>query len=372
VVSVPIEGEIGVAALAPGVQRALRRAATLGATDIVFVIDSPGGRVADARVLQLVLAEHDASFQYHAIVESAISAAVWVLASCDTIHVLPGGSAGGAVVFAQDHSSGSVHVDAKMNSILCAEVAAAAAAKGHPSAVFEAMMVMEKELYAETQADGLVRLTGSRSSAGSRVIDGSQTVLTMTAEQMADLGVARAIPSADLPALAASLGVAWRELPRVGMAEMLRASNDLARIARERDRAAKALERAAQSIDTAADRIEQLRYDAEQAVANIPIYSSSYLRLRDGDRSRRDAIDYAVSRWDDVVDALHDLDAQESAHRSAHRLLVLRMESEHKLRLYPMLEEFTPPEHVPVEHTIEKDGLYQKARREQTRLNEMK
>ncbi len=373
VVRVPIEGEIGKEVLASGVQGALRRAAKLGATDIVFVVDSPGGRVADARAIQSVLAEHDPSFEYHAIVSSAISASVWVLASCDTIHALPGSRAGGAVVYQQTRSTGSVAVDAKLNSILCAEVVAAAEQKGHPAALFEAMMLVESELHAWSDEGGSRRLTCSRSAAGpgARTLDTDETVLTLTSDQMVDLGLAVPLPVDGLDALADAIGVVWRELPRIGEAEMLRAANDLRRVERERERAERSMRQASERAAAAAQRIEQMRERAEEAAFRIPT-SSSYSRLRSGDRARREAIDYAVSLWGDVIAGLHAIQEQESAFASAARLLGLRRKAEHELRLYDSFEPFEAPDVEPIPHGIDKEGLYAEAVREQNRLRDMR
>lgn len=373
VVRVPIEGEIGGDVLASGVQGALRRAGKLGATDIVFIIDSPGGRVADARAIRSVLAEHDPSFEYHAIVSSAISASVWILASCDTIHALPGSRAGGAVVYQHGRSSGSVEVDAKLNSVLCAEVVAAAEQKGHPAALFEAMMLVERELHAWSDGEGSQRVSCSRSAAapGARTLDTDETVLTLTSDQMVELGLAHPLAADGLGALADALGVAWRELPRVGEAEMLRAANDLKRIERERERAERSMKQASEKAAATAQRIEQIRARAEEAAFRIPT-SSSYSRLRMGDRARREAIDYAVSLWGDVIAGLHAIQEQESAYAGAARLLGLRRKAEHELRLYDRFEPFEAPDVEPIPHGIDKEGLYAEAVREQNRLRDMR
>jgi ATP-dependent protease ClpP protease subunit len=373
VIRVPIKGQIGAEVLASGIEGALRRAAKLGVSDVVFVIDSPGGRVADARAIASVLAEHNASFEYHAIVSSAISASVWILASCDTIHALPAAKAGGAVVFRQSRSTGSVEVDAKLNSVLCAEVVAAAEQKGHPAALFEAMMLAERELHAWSDADGAQRVSCSRSAAGpgARLLDTDETVLTLTAEQMVELGLADPLADEELSTLAGALGVEWRELPRIGEAELLRAANDLKRIDRERARVERRLKDARDGAVAAAQRIEQLRIRAEEATFRIPTYSP-YTRLHAGGRGRGEAIDYAVSLWGDVISGLHAIDAQESAFASASRLLRLRLEAEHELRLYSRIEPFVPPDTDSLDHGVDKEGLYAQAAREQERLREMK
>lgn len=117
---VPLKGEVGKEITAPGVRDAIKAAAGKKATCIVFILDTPGGRVADADLIAQVMDRERGGLKYYAIVNKAISAAVWPLSRMDRVFLAPGSATGAAVAFSVSGRSGSAEVDAKMNAALTA------------------------------------------------------------------------------------------------------------------------------------------------------------------------------------------------------------------------------------------------------------
>lgn len=208
---IPIEGTFGEDIIPIGVANALDGARRRGVRDIVFRINSNGGFVWAAEDIAKILDERSADFTYHAVIEKAISASIWVALSCETIHMAPGSTMGAAVVFSVDNSTGEAEVDAKMNSAIAAGLAARAEKNGHNADVVRAMVLGAAELWEWVDGSGEVNAgaavpKGARGS-DSKKIDDAKSVLTLTADDATRIGFARPIESASVEALAANLGV---------------------------------------------------------------------------------------------------------------------------------------------------------------------
>jgi membrane-bound ClpP family serine protease len=217
-VEVPVTGTIGVATNATGLGNALRQAKQRGVKHVVFTIDSGGGYLYDAIASLEILEEYDEFFEYHAVVdEGAISAASIYVAAADQIWVRPGSRVGGAVAYTTNASSGAAEVDAKLNSIWAAEVAARAVTKGHPPEVFRAMVEPGAELWVDD--DG--KAYPSRpSTPGAQQLDNASTVLTIRADQMVDIGMAKLFDG-ELMELGEMLDIeSWSEAKRIGTRAM--------------------------------------------------------------------------------------------------------------------------------------------------------
>lgn len=217
-VEIPVQGTIGVATNATGLANALRQAKLKGVKHVLFTIDSGGGYLYDAIASLEILEEYDDFFEYHAVVdEGAISAASIYVAAADQIWVRSGSRVGGAVAYATNTSSGAAEVDAKLNSIWAAEVASRAVAKGHPPEVFRAMVEPGAELWVD--ADG--KAYPSRpSTPGAQQLDNASTVLTIRADQMVEIGMAKLFDG-ELMELGEELDIqSWSEAKRVGTRAM--------------------------------------------------------------------------------------------------------------------------------------------------------
>jgi ATP-dependent protease ClpP protease subunit len=208
VMEIPIVGEFGKDVLPISFRAALDYAARYNVKHIVLRINSPGGSVWAAREILQAMEARRAEFHFHALVESAISAAIWPTFACETIHIAPKGEMGGAVAYRTD-GRGNVEVDAKMNSIFAAEIVTVAEALGHNGNVIRAMVLMPSELYCLHDGDAVV-LGGTKPSGSVEfeTIDGPTTVLTLTSNEAVRLGIARAAKSVAFDDEIAALGVA--------------------------------------------------------------------------------------------------------------------------------------------------------------------
>jgi len=197
-VSVPIVGQFGKEVTATGVELALAGAADEPLIKhIVFYIDSPGGLVSEADSIIQVMQRYQDRFKYHAVVKHAISAAIWVAFSCDTMHMREGGTIGGAVIYSADRTTGEVAVDEKLNSIIVARVVAAADTKGYPESIIRAMVLQKSEFYAYADAEGAVHTSVSRPGDLTDdkliVADTEDSVLTLTQNKAVEIGLAESI-----------------------------------------------------------------------------------------------------------------------------------------------------------------------------------
>jgi len=178
---VPIKGVFGEEVGPSGVERTLEYASRRGIEHVVFEIDSPGGAVWAAEAISEAIAAHDDTVRCYALVDDAISASIWVAFNCDRIFVRPDGVLGGAVAYRQDTSTGSVEVDAKLNSILAARVAGICERNGHPEAVARAMILHNESLYASHDGEGGYYFSND---GGDKQLDDESTVVTLTGEQV--------------------------------------------------------------------------------------------------------------------------------------------------------------------------------------------
>jgi hypothetical protein len=204
IVEIPMTGTFGQDIYPLSIAKGLEWAKEQGATDIVFRMNSPGGEVWAAEEIVEIMAKYSGSFRYHALIEHAISATIWPAFNCDTITMAPGGTFGGAVVFRM-RGTGAAEVDKKMTSIMAAKLAASAEAKGHSKALVMTMMIPEEAAYA-VQRGGVWTVTGEKPADGEtyETIDGTDTVLTLTADQAGKYGIVSTIPNRDIAAFAES------------------------------------------------------------------------------------------------------------------------------------------------------------------------
>ncbi|WP_156822403.1 NfeD family protein [Thermus igniterrae] len=134
---IPIQGEID-PALAVFVEQALDRAEREGAAGVVFLIDTPGGRVDAAirisdRILQTPLPTL-------AVVQNAFSAGALIALSCRQIAMLPGSEIGAALPVVALPLQQPQAADQKVISALKGKFRAVAEARGRPVELAEAMV----------------------------------------------------------------------------------------------------------------------------------------------------------------------------------------------------------------------------------------
>ncbi|RTH18515.1 serine protease [Thermus scotoductus] len=140
---IPIQGEID-PALAVFVDQALTRAEREGASGVVLLIDTPGGRVDAAirisdRILQTPLPTL-------AVVQNAFSAGALIALSCRQMAMLPGSEIGAALPVVALPLQQPQAADQKIISALKGKFRAVAEARGRPVELAEAMMDPQVEI----------------------------------------------------------------------------------------------------------------------------------------------------------------------------------------------------------------------------------
>jgi len=216
---IPIVGVIGKDLTADGVEKVLAWAAQGNAIKhIVFRIKSPGGYVDEADKIADAIRMYP-KLSYHAHIQDATSAAIWIAFSCDTIHMEPGSTLGAAVPFRRT-STGSAAVDAKMCSFYAAKMASLAEKHGYSGVLPRAMVQLSDEAYAWRSADGKVTIADARplgvADTSFIVKDTPETVLTLTMEQAVACGIAKD-GTGGIAAIGPSLGLpGWKKLSDYG------------------------------------------------------------------------------------------------------------------------------------------------------------
>jgi len=297
---VPIQGIFGQEVTAAGLRDALEQARARGIRHVVFTIDSPGGDAAEMHAVAQALADFDDDFSYHAlIVRQAFSAAVFLLACSDTIHVQRGSASGAAVGYVRDATTGQVEVDAKFNAALAAQLAAAAERRGHAPLLFRAMVQRDLSVFAWTDDAGEPHLAAEPpvpSPPGLRQIDSPERVLSMTGDEMVALGFARGFAE-DAAGIGPALGIEpWRSAGDFARRATEHAASERARFLADFQAAAAALDAALSRARAADPRRQTVSY-------------SRYTGLLTprGQAQWRRFVDVALAAWSDVAPALRRL-----------------------------------------------------------------
>lgn len=190
---VPLTGTFGEAIYPLSVANSLEWAVENGVTDVVFRINSGGGALWCANDMVAIMKDYRSKVNMHMLIESAISASIWPSFNCHTITMAPGSDFGGAVGYTMN-DTGSAEVDLKMNSIMSAKLESTADANGYSGYLVRAMILSKAAVYAykehgewkfSNSTDGLPR--------NYEVIDGPDTVLTLTAKQAIKYGIVDAM-----------------------------------------------------------------------------------------------------------------------------------------------------------------------------------
>ncbi len=194
ILEVPLKGTFGQDIYPLGVADSLEWAVDHGVTDVVFRINSGGGEVWCAMDMVEIMNQYRGKVKMHMLIESSISASIWPSFTCDTITMCPGSDFGGAVVYTHAQT-GSAEVDLKMNSIWAAKLESAADANGYSGYLVRAMMLSSAAVYAYKGEDGSWEFSDNLEGlpANYEVIDGPDTVLTLTAKQAIKYGLVDAM-----------------------------------------------------------------------------------------------------------------------------------------------------------------------------------
>ena len=291
---IPILGECGKDAVPASVEHCLRYCSQQqNIKHIVFRIKSPGGTVAAAREIQALMKQYADRFQYHALVEEAMCAAIWVAFACDTIHMTDGSSVGAATPFLED-GAGSASVDAKSAASIAAEMAATAAAKNHSPVLAKAMALKECEAYAWKDGDKVqVSEAAPPDVPPARLIVSNtrDALLALTRDQAVAVGFAK--PARNAEDLGSSLGLeGWRKGSTYTETAMQRAKAVKEREAAAREAAIK------RNIERGKATIPVIDSSLEAAAASEPSRARYGYELHSGMLTRE-----SVQRWQRQTDA---------------------------------------------------------------------
>ncbi len=181
----PLEGVFGEDLTAGIVRAVLQRGVDAKAEAVVFVLNSPGGMVSELAKVREAIDSYAGRIRGVLYVQGeAFSAAALLCMSNQDFYVGPAARLGAAVAY-QEKSSGSKEVDAKYNSAFAARWRALTEKVGRPSVLVDAMVVMEREVYADTRATpwALTSRKPAKDPEAFEEIDGPTTILSLTGSQ---------------------------------------------------------------------------------------------------------------------------------------------------------------------------------------------
>jgi hypothetical protein len=329
---------VGKEITARGVRNAVRPAKQKKADAVVFVIDTNGGRVADAEAIGKVLEEERGSLRYYSIVVKTFSAGVWTLAQSDQVFFAPGGPTGAAVCFSYKPDSGSAEVDAKFCAAIAAKLAGAAEARGQLGAVYRAMVVKDERLFRYTDASGRVCVSNQEPPAGSkevREMDSRGSVLALTPAEAEEIGFGTALPSGDAAEIGRMIGVTdWAAVGPDAKGMMVAAAKEVKARA---DAVASGLERVKHARDSIIDFASRLPNQRGVAAQAESAWGTSWTAR----------CDTAIREWNEVLSLCNGIDQAKAAAERAVRDVNTALQREAEARL--LTEKPEEVQMVPVE-----------------------
>jgi hypothetical protein len=213
---IPLSGTVGKEMNAVLLETALADALTRKPTVVILEINSPGGMIAEVPKLTRLIDDHRRKVPIVVWVHEALSAAAITSLASDQIYVRPGGVIGAATAYTIDPRTGMPKdIEEKLASVWRAGSRSAAELGGHPTVIAEAMIDANVALFIST--DGTKRLS-DRPQTGFREFKKPGKLLTMTAQEAIEIGLARGT-ARDLDELAAALQhEGWAECVGIGQA----------------------------------------------------------------------------------------------------------------------------------------------------------
>ncbi len=268
-VEIPIKGAFGEEVFAPGVYRALNEAKSRRIKHAVFVVDSPGGVVADAMAIQKVMDQFEGDFTYHCVIVRGISASMAVVSGCRNVFMPEGSATGAAVSFSTNVDTGSAEVDAKMNAAWASQLAARADMHGQPGVMYRAMVEKPAEVWWGKNAAGKQVLAANNNGLeDAEQVDSADSVLALTVTQAVKYGFARPIKSPDGSGVGALIGVAdWVPATDLGAKAMKAGATEVNAKKGEIQRTVESFDRYHKEIQTEIQRYNMLIQRSNDASA---------------------------------------------------------------------------------------------------------
>lgn len=213
---VPLTGTVGEQLNAQLLEAAINDAITRNPSVVVLEINSPGGLIREVPKLTRLIDDNRRKVPIVVWVHEAVSAAAITTLAADHIYVKPGGVIGAATAFSIDPKSGMPKdIEEKLASVWRATSRSAAELGGHSTLIAEAMIDANVAIY--MSSDGTRRLASSPQT-GYQLIKPAGKLLTMTAQEAVDIGLARGT-ARDVEELGKLLGhEAWVECAGIGQA----------------------------------------------------------------------------------------------------------------------------------------------------------
>lgn len=307
---IPIAGTIGEDVTPSGLYDALDHARRKHIEQVVLWIDSRGGRVEAHEDFKTILRQFDEHFVLVAVIQECISAAMPFALMADRAFVLESSRAGAAVSFMQNSRTGEVAVDAKMNSAWAAEFAALAQAKGRSPVLARAMVVMAEQVWVcnETAVNQSSMFASEEEAKKSCTtphrIDGPETVLTLTGQELVEYGMAEGFVSGEED-LGRALGLqGWKRLSRYGDTAMQKAAG---RIQQQIDGVKRDCDKLQAELSACRSLPDAIQRSVSEADALHPSRFNYLYDTRSGElspqskRDWRDRTDRAIQSWESVL-----------------------------------------------------------------------
>ena len=187
-VLVPLIGQIGKDVTADALRGGLEKARKANPRFIVLAIDSPGGDIGEMVGMLDLLRDASKQIEVVAYVKRAYSAAAVIAMSCRDIYMKPDAAIGATVPFRMT-ANGPADVDAKFRSVIEAQMRASTAQGGHADLLIRAMSEMNLELYLASENGKPVL----RTSGPGKLIKSKGQILTLTANEAAECGLAHVV-----------------------------------------------------------------------------------------------------------------------------------------------------------------------------------
>lgn len=217
----PIDGQIGTDVTPEMVRMVLDHAKSHGVKHIVVRINTGGGYVPPAEAIWNLMYEYEKDFQYHAYIEKAVSAGIWMAFASHTMHMTPTAIFGAASVY-DTLSDNSVRLNEKSSAIFAAQIVSRSVRRGYDPVIVRGMVVPGAEVWAWQGGDGKPRIAGYRPdiNAGPTLVclDNPHTLLTLTAPEARFAGLIGAF-SSSMDGIGSELGIGgWKRYGGLGQA----------------------------------------------------------------------------------------------------------------------------------------------------------
>lgn len=184
-VLIPIEGVVGKDVTVEALSAGIAKARAAKPKYIVLAIDSPGGQISHMAGMVDLLIDVSKDIETIAYVKQAYSAAAVIAMCCRDVYMMPDAVIGAAVPFKMTET-GPADVDAKFRSAFEAKIRASTAHGGHADLLIRGMAEMDLQIFLSAE-DGKPVL---RTEGPGKLIKSSGQILTLTADEAAECGLA--------------------------------------------------------------------------------------------------------------------------------------------------------------------------------------